>query len=61
MCGRKGESAMKSFVIVHQNDARVVGPFASAEAAEDWARRTPNVLFGSEEELEHVSELEGVR
>lgn len=41
-------------VIVHLNDARVVGLFASEEKAYAWARKVPNMLFLTAEEHEHA-------
>ena len=42
------------WVIVHLNDARVIGSFESEEAAYAWAKAVPNALFPTEEEWEHA-------
>jgi hypothetical protein len=42
------------FVVVYLNDARVIGPFGTRGAADAWARKVPNKLFDTEEQLEHA-------
>ena len=47
---------MKEYFIVYLNDARVIGPFISAQHAHDWAIRTPNSLFPDAGAYDHADE-----